>query len=119
MVAHTYHAASRQLLAQGREELADGDVRQASEKGWGTAAQTLKAIAERRGWEHRNHSALFDVISFLVSETRDHEIRRLFHVANALHVNFYENWHNAANVSSDLDDIERFLDKLGPLLSTT
>jgi predicted nucleotidyltransferase len=117
MVAHTYHAASRQLLAQGREELADGDVRQASEKGWGTAAQTLKAIAEQRGWEHRNHAALFDAISFLVSETRDHEIRRLFHVANALHVNFYENWDNAANVSSALDDVERFLDMLEPLLS--
>ena len=119
MVAQTYQAASRQLLAQGREELADDDVRQASEKGWGAAAQMVKAIAEQRGWEHRNHAALLDAISFLVSETRDHEIRRLFHVANALHVNFYENWDNAAHVASDLDDIERFLDKLGPLLSTT
>ena len=117
MVAHTYHAASRQMLAQGREELAGGDIRQASEKGWGAAAQMVKAIAEQRGWEHRNHAALFDAISFLVSETRDHEIRRLFHVANALHVNFYENWDNAANVSSALDDVERFLDMLEPLLS--
>ena len=116
MVAQTYQAASRQLLAQGRQELAGGDVRQASEKGWGAAAQMLKAIAEQRGWEHRNHAALFDVISFLVSETRDDEIRRLFRVANALHVNFYENWDNAVNVASDLDDIERFLDKLEPLV---
>ena len=117
MVAQTYQAASRQLLAQGRQELAGGDVRQASEKGWGAAAQMLKAIAEQRGWEHRNHAALFDVISFLVSETRGDEIRRLFRVANALHVNFYENWDNATNVASDLNDIERFLDKLEPLVS--
>ena len=118
MVAHTYQAASRQLLAQGREELAGGDVRQASEKGWGAAAQMVKAVAEQRGWQHRNHAALFDVISYLVSETRDHEIRRLFHVANALHINFYENWDNAQNVSSALDDVERFLDRMEPLLST-
>ena len=117
MVAQTYQAASRQLLAQGRQELADGDVRQASEKGWGAAAQMVKAVAEQRGWQHRNHAALFDVISYLVSETRDHEIRRLFDVANALHTNFYENWNNVANVSSALDDMERFLDKLEPLVS--
>ena len=117
MVAHTYQAASRQLLAQGRQELADGDVRQASEKGWGAAAQMVKAVAEQRGWQHRNHAALFDVISYLVSETRDHEIRRLFDVANALHTNFYENWNNAANVNSALDDVERFLEKLEPLVS--
>lgn len=118
MVAHTYHTASRQLLAQGRAELGAGDVRQASEKGWGAAAQMVKAIAEQRGWQHQNHAALFDVISYLVSETRDHDIRRLFHVANALHVNFYENWNNAENVSSALDDVERFLDKLEPLVAT-
>ena len=115
MAAQTYQAASRQLLAQGREELTGGDVRQASEKGWGAAAQMVKAVAEQRGWQHRNHAALFDVISYLVSETRDHEIRRLFHVANALDINFYENWDNAENVANDLDDIERFLDKLEPL----
>ena len=106
------------MLAQGREELADGNVRQASEKGWGVAAQIVKAVVEQRGWEHKNHAALFDMISYLVSETRDHEIRRLFDVANALHINFYENWNNAANVSSALDDVERFLDKLEPLITT-
>ncbi len=117
MVTNTYQVASRQLLAQGREELARGDVRQASEKGWGAAAQIVKAVAEQRGWSHRNHAALFDVISYLVTETRDVEIRRLFDVANALHINFYENWNNAQNVSTALDDVERFVDKLEPLVS--
>ena len=115
MVAQAYQTASRELLAQGRVELAAGDVRQASEKGWGAAAQMLKAIAEQRGWEHRNHGALYDVISYLVVETRDVEIRRLFDVAGNLHVNFYENWNNADNVAGALDDIEGFLHKLEPL----
>ena len=46
MTTQTYRDASRLLLAQGRAELAAGDVRQASEKGWGAAAQMVKSIAE-------------------------------------------------------------------------
>jgi hypothetical protein len=42
-----YRTASKQLLAQGFTELASGDARQASEKGWGAAAQMLKAVAEQ------------------------------------------------------------------------
>ena len=61
--------ASRQLLRQGWEELAAGDVRQASEKGWGAAAQMVKSIAERRAWQHTNHAALFTAVSRLVNET--------------------------------------------------
>ena len=115
MVAQTYQTASRHLLAQACEELAAGDTRQASEKGWGAAAQMVKSVAAQRGWAHQSHAALFDVIARLVDETGDSEIRRLFRVANALHVNFYENWDKAENVAGDLDDLERFLDKLEPL----
>ena len=117
MVSQTYQAASRQLLQQGREELAIGDARQASEKGWGAAAQMVKAIAEQRGWEHRNHAALFLTVSRLVAETGDEDIRRLFAVANSLHVNFYENWDTDQNVGGNLDDVARFLDRVEPLLS--
>jgi hypothetical protein len=116
MVSQTYQAASRQLLQQGREELAIGDVRQASEKGWGAAAQMIKAIAEQRGWEHRNHAALFVAVSRLVAETGDQDIRRLFAVANSLHVNFYENWDTDQNVRGNLDDVDRFVDKVELLL---
>ena len=49
MVAQTYQTASRHLLAQAHEELAAGDTRQASEKGWGAAAQIVKSVAARRG----------------------------------------------------------------------
>ena len=35
MVTQTYQAAGWSLLAQGRRELAEGDTRQASEKGGG------------------------------------------------------------------------------------
>ena len=115
MVAQTYQTASRHLLAQAHEELAAGDTRQASQKGWTAAAQIVKSVAAQRGWEHRNHAALFDAISRLVAETGDDDIRDLFHIAVSLEANFYENWDNAANVAGSLLDMERFLDIMEPL----
>ena len=106
------------LLAQGRRELAQGDTRQASEKGWGAAAQMVKAVAERRGWAHQSHAALYRVVRRLVNETGDEDIRRWFQIANALHTNFYENWDDAENVAGSLDDVERLLDRLEPLAAT-
>ena len=117
MVSQKYQAASRHLLSQSRQELALGDIRQASEKGWGAAAQIVKAVAEQRGWLHRSHAALYDVISRLVSETGDVEIRRMFDVAGNLHMNFYEDWNNAENVASSLHDMELFLENLELLAS--
>ena len=117
MVAQTYQAASRQLLAQGRDELAGGDVRQASEKGWGAAAQIVKAVAEQRGWEHHGHRELFGVVRRLRNETGDPDVRRLFGLANSLHTNFYEDWLDAETVAEYLDDVERFVDRLEPPVS--
>ncbi len=116
MTTQKYHESSRFLLAQARAELAGGDVRQASEKGWGAAAQIVKAVANSRGWEHRGHSLLFDAVDDLRGETGDEELRRLFDVASALHMNFYEDWRSAGYVGRGLDDVERFLDKMDPLV---
>ena len=115
MVAQTCQTASRHLLAQAHEELAAGDTRQASQKGWAAAAQIVKSVAVRRGWVHHDHAALYNAISRLVAETGDDDIRVLFQVAISLEANFYENWDNAANVAGDLVDLELLLDKLEPL----
>ena len=104
-----YRQDSRALLAQG-------DVRQASEKGWGAAAQTVKAVAEQRGWFHRGHAQLFDVVAILAQEAGDDDIDRLFELASALHTNFYEDWYGAGRVARGLRDIETFLNKLEPVL---
>ena len=116
MVTGTYVGAAWHLLGQARAELEQGDIRQASEKGWGAAAQMVKAIAENRGWQHRTHAALFRVVTDVVSETGDDEIHNLFNVANSLHTNFYENWNTAESVRSALSDVERLVEKLNPLM---
>ena len=112
----TYQEAARQLLAQGFDELAQGDSRQASEKGWGATAQMIKAVASHRGWKHDSHAALYRVIDRLVKETGDDNIHLRFGMANALHQNFYENWGSSDYVAQGLADVQDLLDRLEPLL---
>ena len=111
----SYREASRALLAQGFAELAVGDTRQASEKGWGATAQMLKSIAEQRGWEHKGHRLIRRAASRLADETGDPEIRRLYRVADSLHINFYEDLDTVEDVATGLEDVGRLLDKLEPL----
>ena len=104
-----YRSAATQLLEQARQELARGDVRQASEKGWGAAAQAVKAVAEGRGWEHKTHAALFNAIDRLAKETDGDDLLSLFHVANNLHSNFYENELSYEMVRVGLDRVDAFV----------
>ena len=116
MTTQQYQHASEHFLAQARRELADGDLPQASEKGWGATAQVLKAIAEQRGWAHNRHRHFHRIASKLRAETGDGEIRRLFDTASALHENFYENDTPADQVAERLDDVEALLKKLMPMV---
>ena len=119
MTTQQYQQASEHFLAQARQELAYGDLPQASEKGWGATVQILKAIAEQRGWEHNLHRHYLRIASRLRAETGDGDIRRLFGGASLLRENFYENGMMAEDVADGLDDVEALLDKLIPLLSQT
>ena len=112
MVAQNYQQTSRRLLAQGLDELARGDTQQASEKGWGAAAQMFKATAERRGWGHRQ---IRRVASRLPDGTGDVEFRRQYRVASDLHTNFYEHLDTPADIAAGLEDVRLLLDKLEPL----
>ena len=119
MTTQTYQQASQRFLAQAKQELAAGDLPQASEKGWGATAQILKAIAEQRGWEHSRHRHYHRSVSRLRSETGDGDIAHLFAVASVLHENFYEDQMEAHDVAHALVDVEVLMDKLIPLLSQT
>ena len=104
-----YRNAASQLLEQARGELADGDTRQASEKGWGAAAQAVKAVAESRGWEHKTHAALFNAVDRLATETGNEDLDELFHFASSLHINFYENWMRPNMVRKGVDRVAEFV----------
>ena len=111
----TYQSSAAGLLEQARAELAAGEVRQASEKGWDAAAQAVKAVADSRGWEHRNQGALFRVASRLATEIDDNDVNRWFLIASSLHINFYENWLDPDAVTVGLDDIDQLVRRLATI----
>ncbi|MCH8280402.1 MAG: PaREP1 family protein [Chloroflexi bacterium] len=106
---------SRDFLAKAEEALAENDLLQASEKGWGAAAHMVKCIAESRGWRHDGHRALYSAVNVLAHETGDPDIRVLFSVASALHSNFYENWMPQEMVADDLAQVRKLLERLESL----
>lgn len=107
-----YNITGRDFLDKAHVYLAEGDLLQASEKGWGAAAQMVKGIAEARGWAHNGHHQLWQVVDRLVDETGDRDIRTGFGMAGALHTNFYEGWFTRAAVRDHLDQVSDLLSKL-------
>jgi hypothetical protein len=112
-----YAVTSEELLLKAGQHLAHGDLLQGSEKGWGAAAQMVKAVAERRGWPHNGHRQPFELVRRLVEETGDQGIRELFLTANALHTNSYEVWLTREDGELGLDRVRQLLERLRPLLS--
>ena len=94
-------------MAKAQAYLAENDLLQASEKGWGAAAQMVKAAAEMRGWPHKNHGHLFTTINRLVDETGDRDLAVLFHSAHSLHINFYEGWMPRRSVEVALSQVQK------------
>ena len=111
-----YHAeTATEFLARAHAYLADDDLLQASEKGWGAAAQMVKAVAEARGWEHSDLRELHRAIRWLVEETGQGELRTYFNAANTLRANFYDGFLEAEDVSAYLERVECLVELLGPL----
>ncbi len=103
------------FLARAEEALAQDDLLQASEKGWGAAAHTVKGVAESKGWLHNGHRELYQAVNRLAQEFGDSEIRALFDSASALHSNFYEDWMPSEMIESSLAQVSRFLERLQQL----
>ncbi len=112
---HTETAAT--FLLKARAYLDEGDLLQASEKGWGAAARMIKAVAEERGWRHNSHGDLHRAVGRLVGELADEELKRLFHSAGALHRNFYEGWMSEEAVADGISDVVDFVRRLDDALS--
>lgn len=82
---------AREYWSKWPAYLAEGDLCQAGEKGWGAVAQLAKAVATHRGWAHFGHEEIRDVIRQIADESpNEPEIRRALLQAESLHGNFYE-----------------------------
>ena len=111
-----YAEMSRTYLSQASEELARGDLNQATEKGWGAAATMVKAVADYHGWDHDNHRSLFEAIDKLTAETGDESIRTGFYAASQLHKNFYEGWLTEDAAAGQLGQVTELVGRLEAML---
>ncbi len=113
-----YHTeTATEFLAKAHTYLAEGDLLQASEKGWGATAHMVKAVAEDRGWRHSSHRDLYRVIDRLAEEASNERLPHLFRSAGALHQNFYEGRMTAASVTHNLKNVEEITRWLSAVIS--
>ena len=104
---------SRRFLAHAEKQLKHHDRVQAAEKIWGAVAQTLKAIGEQRGWQHRGHSNILAINEQLGLEFgRVREFYRYMDMAENMHRNFYENRQSEGAVRAALEDAKLFIAEL-------
>ncbi|MCY4474768.1 MAG: PaREP1 family protein [Chloroflexi bacterium] len=111
-ISERYRSAAHHLYDQAVVELEAGDLRQASEKFWGAAAQSMKALSERRGWRHRSHRHFHQTLD-LINDEDDHEdIVRWFGLAESLHINFYEDRASYDTIRIISADVRKLVDRL-------
>ena len=107
--SNKYAEMSRWCIGEADNYLRRRNNIQASEKGWGAAAQALKAVAEERGWNHNGHGLLMDIAKQVSDEQGRTDIIAWFGTAQSLHVNFYED-------SLPVDMIDAYLGIIKSLL---
>ena len=107
-----HQETSRRFIIQADDELRKGDIMQACEKAWGAAAHSVKSIAERRGWEHDTHAALFRAALNISRAAGDPEMRTLFDSASSLYQNSREGWLSEEYIADDIENVKRLLAKL-------
>ena len=110
--SNKYAEISQWCIGEAESYLRRRNNIQASEKGWGATAQALKAIAEERGWNHNSHGLIVDIAQQVADERERSDLVGLFGTAQALHVNFYENWLSSDTIGIYLNDVKRLLPEL-------
>ena len=114
--AREYIEAARDLLAQTREELEKGDLRQASEKIWGACALAIKAHAlAKKGVKLESHRDLWLYKNEVARELGDW-VRTAFLKADSMHKNFYEGLATKEDVEDTLKEVEKLVSAVSELL---
>ena len=93
------------FLRQSRAYLADGQLLQASEKGWGAAAHAVKLFADHIGANYVNHSQFNGLVTRLQRATGEPRVAGWGDSANSLHRNYYTDRLPAPEIAAHLDDV--------------
>ena len=110
---------ARDFLARSKEYLAEGDLHQASEKGWGAASHTIKAVAAANGWEYEHHDQFDKVVVNASHRYRQPGLISLSGSAHGLHISFYKRkeFIDPDATEQRIADVEAMLNTLQPFIT--
>ncbi len=92
------------------DELARGELEEASNKLWGAAAHAIKAVAEARGWEHHAHVLLEQTMTRLIDEEgAPAHLFGQYMMATAYHQRFYGGPPPAGGIRAGKELIANFI----------
>ena len=117
--AVTDHVAlARNFLARSKFYLAQSDLHQASEKGWGAAAHIVKAVAAANNWEYNYHDQFESVVINAQQRYRQPGLLEMSRAAEALHRNYYRRTLllNAEIIRRDVEAVENMVNTLQPFI---
>ena len=109
---------AREFLDRSKAYLQQGDLHQASEKGWGAAAHLVKAVAAANNWSYEHHDDFDSVVTNARQRYRQPSLRQYSNSAHALHRNYYKRGLllNADTIEESIGDVEAMLNVLQPFI---
>ena len=114
VVSHV--ALARRFLQRSKEYLDEGDLHQASEKGWGAASHIMKAVAARENWQYEVHDDFGSVVRNARQRYRQPSLSAMSYAAQELHRNYYKRdlLLDGGEIGEQLVEVERMVDVLQP-----
>ena len=112
MTIEDHLQTAREFLERSRQEFAEGDEMQGSEKLWGSASHAVMALALQRGWSINKHSDLKRAVNDLSQETGDRAMKANFSVAEKFHANYYHGFMDDFQIVDDRPLVEEFVSQL-------
>ena len=104
---------SETFLRQAQQEYLAGDLLQASEKAWGAVSHYVAAMSEDRGWPTGRHQRTIRNAERLIGQSRASELYlTLFTSVKMLHVNFYQDILDDADVRRGIQGAGALIEEL-------
>ena len=110
---------ARKFLERSKSYSSEGDLHQASEKGWGAACHIAKAVAAANSWPYEHHDEFDSVITNARQRFRQPSLRQYGNAGHSLHRNYYKHpsMLDAKTIQEDIDDVEQMVNVLQPFVT--
>ena len=115
-----YDDLSLTCLAEARTALAAGKLEEAADKGWEAASRKVHALAQAWGWTPENPRepwATYNLVSRLIRESSEQELRMLFAAAGYLRTAPFDGMFADMDVEHSLKSVNEFMATLDQMLA--